>query len=137
MSRIYLLIFPSFFLVSCFSVNVRYLGTELSPTKQVDVYVDPSAIKKPYTIIGKGYPDYGVYMQGELELMQEKAIKKARQKGADAILFQDVYLVNEGSPAGSVHRTDSLGRIRLSPVASLVAPLVTGSKIILFLKYTQ
>ena len=137
MSRIYLLIFICFFLVSCFSVNVRYLGTEFSPTKQVDVYVDPSAIKKPYTIIGKGYPDYGLYMQAELELMQEKAIQKAREKGADAILFQDVYLVKEGSPAGSVHSTDSLGRIILSPVAAPVSPSVTGSKIILFLKYNQ
>ncbi len=137
MSRIYLLIFPGFFLVSCFSVNVRYLGSELSPTKQVDVYVDPAAIKKPYTVIGKGYPDYGVYMSGELELMQQKAIQKAREKGADAILFQDVYLVNEGRPAASVHKIDSLGQISLTPVTAPVFPSVTGSTIILFLKYNQ
>ena len=135
MSRFYLLIFSSFFLVSCFSVNVRYLGSASTPTSQVDVYVDPATIKKPYTIIGKGYPEYGLYAQGELERMQEKAIQKARDKGADAILFQDVYLVNDGTPPASTVITDSLGRVSIPFGHASVAPLVTGSKVILFLKY--
>ncbi|MGZ8544840.1 MAG: hypothetical protein ACXWV0_06065 [Flavisolibacter sp.] len=137
MSRFYLIIFSSTLLISCYSMKVAYLGSSLPPTRQVDIYVDPSAIKRPYTVIGKGYPEYSLYGRPDAELMQEKAIEKAKSKGADAILFQDVYLVNDGSSVSGRSGTDSLGRGAVSLGHASPVPVVTPSRHILFLKYNQ
>jgi hypothetical protein len=118
-------------IASCAS-RISYVGTAYSPTKKVDIFVDESAIKRTYSIVGKGY------LRGNLALtspekVQSNAIVKAKEKGADAILLKDYYL-----PVGyngiSTRQTDSAGKGSLTVGSSAVA--YPGSEfIVLFLKY--
>src|SRR3954469_25770340 len=89
MYKFYTVIF-TFFFSSC-GLHLNYLGKTSTPTQKVDVYVDAGAIKKTYTIVGKGYMEGMTLSKKGYEKMQKKALKKAKEKGADAVLFQDVY----------------------------------------------
>jgi hypothetical protein len=118
-------------LLSC-GTRIHYLGRTSVPTKDIDVYVDASAIKKPFTIIGKGYPRNVVGTEN-LRKLQEKAIRLAKEKGADAILFQDYYLTRDDAHVYKLNQSDSTGRVTLSN--SSVVPAVSSERNILFLKY--
>jgi hypothetical protein len=120
---------------SCGS-HMNYLGSSYAPSKKVDVYVDPSAIKRSYTIIGKGYMEYGYTLtKKRIDKMQVKAIEKAKAKGADAILFQDYYIKEDGASINMVTKTDSVGKGLLSVQTGRVGPVVSSRTDILFLKY--
>ena len=112
---------------------MNYLGTASSPTDNVDVFVDPGAIKKPYTIVGKGYAEGISISKKSYEIMQKKAIRKAKEKGADAILFQDHYIIYNNMGMQSMTRTDSTGYSLIQN--SRVTPVVSAKPEILFLKY--
>lgn len=43
----------SVLLTSCFTPAHNYLGNSYTPTKDVDVYVDASAIKRAYSVMGR------------------------------------------------------------------------------------
>jgi hypothetical protein len=119
-------------LSSCFAPALNYLGSSYTPTKDVDVYVDASAIKKQYTIMGKSYYE----MRGliTLEAIQQAAIKKAKQQGADAILFRD-YFIQEGASIQTVTKSDSIGGSSVRVRTTTSAPIETTRLDILFLKY--
>lgn len=126
-------------LYSCGS-HLNYLGNSYPASKNVDVFVDASAIKKGYTIIGKGYMEYGYLSPGpeakkRIEKMQKKAIETARHKGADAILFQDYFIKEDGASIHTVTKTDSIGRGLISVQAGRVSPIISSKTDILFLKY--
>jgi hypothetical protein len=135
MIKFYSLLFIAAF-SSCGS-HLNYLGTSSTPTKNVDVYVDASAIKHPYTIIGKGYMEYGFggYSKSRIDKMQEKAIKKAKAKGADAILFQDYYFKENGASIQTVTKADSVGKSLVSAQTGNISPIISSRTDILFLKY--
>ena len=131
--------YPLFFFVvlsSCGS-HLNYLGSSYSPTKNVDVYVDASAIKHPYTIIGKGYMEYGagVYSKSRIDKLQAKAIEKAKAKGADAVLFQDYYFKENGASVQTVTKADSVGKSLVSVQTGNISPVISSRTEILFLKY--
>ncbi|HWI93370.1 MAG TPA: hypothetical protein VNT20_18955 [Flavisolibacter sp.] len=90
---------------------LNYLGSSQPPTKNVDVYVDAAAIKHSYTIIGKGYMEYGVgdFTKSRIEKMQTRAIEK-KAKGADAVLFQDYYFKDNDASIQTVTKADSVGK---------------------------
>jgi len=134
MIRFYFLIIVV--LSSCGS-HLNYLGSSYSPTKNVDVYVDASAIKHSYTIIGKGYMEYsvGAYSKSSIEKMQAKAIQKAKSKGADAILFQDYYFKENGTSVQTITKADSVGKSLVSVPTGNISPVVSSKTDILFLKY--
>jgi len=134
MIKYYALLFIA--LSSCGS-HLNYLGNSYTPTKKVDVYVDASAIKNPYTIIGKGYMEYGVgvYSKSRIEKMQAKAIAKAKTKGADAILFQDYYFKENGTSIQTVTKADSVGKSLVSVQTGNISPIISSRTDILFLKY--
>lgn len=136
MKQVYTLSILSLFIFSC-GVRINYLGSESMPTTDVDVYVDASAIKKPYTIVGKGFPDYLMYsrINNSTEKLQQKAMEIARKKGANAILFQDYYLQQNGVNISSVSTTDSVGKGVVSTSNSSITPVVATGRNILFLKY--
>jgi hypothetical protein len=117
-------------LFSC-ATRLNYLGSSLQPTNHVDVFVDAAAIRKTYTIIGKGYLESSIVSK---ERMQEQAIQKAMEKGADAVLFQDYFITDETS-AYSISKPDSSGKSinlhRNKPASAVVNSQVS----ILFLKY--
>jgi hypothetical protein len=122
----------SVMLSSCFAPALNYLGSSYTPTQDVDVYVDASAIKKPYTIMGKSYYE----MRGliTLEAIQQAAIEKAKQKGADAVLFRD-YFIQEGASVQTVTKSDSIGGSSVRVRTTTAAPIETTRLDILFLKY--
>ncbi|HEX8315570.1 MAG TPA: hypothetical protein VF609_11280 [Flavisolibacter sp.] len=126
----------SFVLASC-AVRINYLGSTSAPTENVDVYVDPSAIKRPYTIIGKGYPasvGYGAVVNST-DKLQRKAVELAREKGANAVLFQDYQVQHNGTNFYAASRTDSLGKGVITTTSGSVAPIVTSGRNIFFLRY--
>ena len=133
MIKIYSL-FLSVTFCSCFtSRHIHYLGNSFPPTKHVEVYVDASAIRKPYTIIGKSYVDR-THLLSSNERIQQAAIEKAKQKGADAILFQD-YTVISGNTIQTVTKSDSMGRSSIGFKTTAISPVETERLDILFLKY--
>ena len=122
-------------LSSCGS-HLSYLGSSYTQTKNVDVFVDASAIKRPYTIIGKGYMEYGFsYSKSRIDRMQQKAIEKAKAKGADAILFQDYYFKENGASVQTVTKADSVGKRLVSVETGNISPIISSKTDILFLKY--
>lgn len=136
MKHVYSLLLLSFILVSC-AVRINYLGSTSTPTEKVDVYVDAAAIKRPYSIIGRGYPEYlssGSWLNST-EKLQQKVVKVAQKKGADAVLFQDHYVQREGTNIHSVSRTDSVGTGVVTTTSGSIAPLFTLGRNIFFLRY--
>jgi len=114
---------------------MNYLGTSSAPTSRVDVYVDAASIKKPYTIIGKGYmlgPSVG---KRHIDKIQKKAMETAMEKGADAILFQDYFLAENGSAIHNVTKTDSSGSRVVTVQDGSVTPILSSRTDIFFLKY--
>lgn len=128
-----------FFIVTLSSCGsqLNYLGSSQTPTKSVDVYVDASAIKHPYTIVGKGYMEYGVgsFTKSRIEKMQTKAIEKAKAKGADAVLFQDYYFKDNGASIQTVTKADSVDKSLVSLQAGNISSVISSRTDILFLKY--
>lgn len=73
-------------LAAC-SPRIHYLGDTYSPTTKVDVFYDEGDIKKDYKVIGQLSGENSLNTTIELDTVREKMIEKAREKGADAILF--------------------------------------------------
>ena len=130
MNQLYLTGLAALLLSSC-TYRVHYLGNSYAPTEKVDVYVDASVIKRSYEIMGKTLAPISPY-GGTPEKIQKKAIAKAKEKGADAVLFQD-YLVAPATINPSL-RADSIGK---SSGTALIGPSSDPGYMILFLKYKQ
>jgi hypothetical protein len=124
-----------FFASSC-ATRLHYIGNSFTPSRQVDVFVDPSSIAKPYTIVGKGYIKEGVGSPNYIKRIQPLAINKAKQKGADAVLIQDYYTPG----AADLHtllRTDSVGRGTVTVGNTTVQQASFQNFTVLFLKYKE
>ena len=123
---------------SC-GVSVNYLGNSFNETSHVDVYVDPAAIKRIYTVIGKGYEQhYTSFSRNNIEKLQVKAIRKAKQKGADAILFQDYHVLHPGTAITTTTiKLDTLNRGVVTTGNAHAGPVVSSGRNILFLKYIE
>jgi len=132
MNKIYISLLL-FFLSSCLP-RISYLGNSYSSTKEPDFYVEEKNITRPYQIIGKGYPQRFALFPAEL--LQRKAIQKAKDKGADAVLIQDFFVRNDLANISSVYRADSAGKAFLATPISDAGDFETRF-IILFLKYTD
>ena len=121
-------------LCSCFPTgHINYLGDSFPPTQRVDVYVDASAIRKAYTIIGKSSIDRTHFFSTD-ERIQQAAVEKAKEKGADAILFKD-YTVIRGNTIQTVTKSDSVGSTSTAIRTTAISPTETIMWDILFLKY--
>ena len=87
--------------------------------------------------MGKGYADYIGYTAafGSLDKFQQKVVEVARKKGANAVLFQDYFLQNEGANISTVSRTDSVGKGIITAASGTLTPTLTTGRNIFFLKY--
>lgn len=122
------------FLTSCAS-GIRYVGSSYMETSDVDVFVDESAVKQSYDIVGKGYVRNNNLANPER--IQKKAINKAKEKGADAILLKDYYVPAVATALQTNSRQDSSGRT-LTTNTNAAIPVATSSEIVgLFLKYKK
>jgi hypothetical protein len=132
-------IYPLVLIISFSSclAKINYLGNSYAPTSEPDFFVDERNIERPYKIVGKGYPEgYGSLL---LEKLQRKAIQIAKDKGADAVLIQDYYVLQTLATVNSTYHSDSLGR----GVITTGNPVFANGDyentrfLILFLKYTD
>lgn len=133
MKTLFTLFAASFFLCSC--VQLSYVGSTYPATQNVDVYVDPSAIKKPYTIIGKSVLENLEHSLSTPEMIQKKAVAMAMKKGADAIMVGDEGRRYEGSRMETVTTATNTGNDRVTTNSSTVTPNITHDRIIFYLKY--
>lgn len=116
--------------------KVNYVGSKNSPTEKVDVYVDESAIKKQYEIVGKGYLQTPVWRQNVQEKLLEKAIEKAKKNGADAIFYKEVFIPTPGTNISTYSQTDSLNKGLITKTNTSISPTYGYfHKELLFLKY--
>ena len=125
---------------SCYPtrLNFHYVGDKKTPTGKVDVFVDASAIKKEYTIIGKGYSEIIHNFKRKLysEKILDAAIAKAKQNGADAVFFKETFIFSQGTNISTNGRVDSVGKGVVSVSNTTVSPTVGYfHNEILFLKY--
>jgi hypothetical protein len=124
------------FSVSSCATRLHYIGNSFPASQSVDLYVDPSAIAKPYIIVGKGYIKEGIGSPNYIKRIQPLAINKAKQKGADAVLIQDYY-APATADLHTVLRTDSVGRGTVTVGNTTVQPAGIQNFTVLFLKYKQ
>jgi iron uptake system EfeUOB component EfeO/EfeM len=124
---------------SCFTrLNFYYVGDKSRPTEKVDVFVDASAIKKEYTIIGKGYSEiiYNWKQKLHSEKILTSAIEKAKQNGADAVFFKETFIYTQGTNINTHGRIDSVGKAVVTASSTTISPTVGYfHNEILFLKY--
>jgi len=127
-----------FLFISC-SPKIGYIGSQSSPTEKVDVFVDASAIKKTYDIIGKASLD-PAYMANRVQHKQKKILKavieEAKTNGADAVWFKESFYFTDGTVINSSTTVDSLQRgFGIRNNTSIVKNPVYKYDEILFLKY--
>lgn len=119
--------------------RISYLGNSYAPTKEADVYVDEKSIERPYKVIGKGYPDWGwggsSFSFHSVEMLQQRVVETAKTRGADAVLIQDYYIINNNAGINSFFRTDSIGKGAITVGNSTVSSTNSTGFVILFLKY--
>ena len=72
-------------------VDVDYLGDSYAPTSHVDVYFSEDDVTEGYLVIGHATAD-----GDEAEDLQETLIEKARENGADGIIFEEFDRVETG-----------------------------------------
>jgi hypothetical protein len=136
MQKNLLFVFSILNFISC-STSINYLGSSSAPTSQVDVYVNEAAIKKAYDIVGKGYVNYGIVNNKTVEKIQNKAIDKAKQKGADAVLIKDYFIPNTGTSINTTTRRDSIAKGVITERNTAVQSTGSSGYTILFLKYSH
>ncbi|MEO5945911.1 MAG: hypothetical protein ABIP79_03785 [Chitinophagaceae bacterium] len=133
MFKIYFL-FISVLFISC-SSKLHYIGQKYSPVTNVEVFVAESSIKKPYTIIGKGYMSrFGFF--NNPEKIQEKVLDKGRSIGADAVMIIDYYIPDTGGTViNTVVKTDSLGKGIITAGNTTITPTSSSGYSIIYVKY--
>jgi hypothetical protein len=77
-------------LISCALTkpDIHYLGDTFSPTDTILVYYNEKDVKQPYRVMGKMTND--MLINYKVEKVKSAMIEKAKQVGADGILFSDV-----------------------------------------------
>ena len=132
MNKIYVYLVFVTVSTSC-ATSINYVGTSYKATEKIDVFVDESAIEKNYVIVGKGYVRSTMYTKPET--VQNKAIIKAKEKGADAILIKDYYIPASAPGMNIAIGTDSTGKGSFSVGNSMVPSSHSSDLLVLFLKY--
>ena len=80
------------FVTACGSdIEVDYLGDSYPSTSHVDVYFSEDDITEGYLVMGRATVD-----GSDAGALQEKLIEKARESGADGIIFEEFDRVGTG-----------------------------------------
>ena len=132
MKKIYFSFCSVLLFLSC-ATRVDYIGNAYAPSGQVDVYVVKDAIKKQYEVMGKGYVRMGTAFNS-YESIQKKAVAKAKQKGADAILVEDYFVLSTDSDIATSFIKDS-SRTAISVGGVQAHPSIGSGFQILFIRY--
>jgi hypothetical protein len=84
-------------LTSCGN-KIIYYGRSYQPTQNVDIFFRESDVKEANEIMGKVTLEMSAKKSSDK--VQSKLMKRAMDKGADAIIFDDISLTNTGSTTG-------------------------------------
>lgn len=73
-------------------ITTDYVGKTYPATRHVDLFFDDADVERPYTVMGemRVEADNSLFMRSEK--MQRKLIKKARERGADGVIFAPVQI---------------------------------------------
>lgn len=88
MKNVLIVLAVSVVLTSC--VSTDYVGKTYAPTSNVDIYVSEADIKQEYEVMGEILAESDDMMFTSGEKMQEKIVEKAKEKGADGIIFNSL-----------------------------------------------
>ncbi len=72
-------------LLSVACTKLDYIGEEYAPTHNVDLYFSEADIDAEYKVMGRIIATAGEFVSSDK--MMKKIMEKAKEKGADAILF--------------------------------------------------
>lgn len=78
--------------------KIIYYGRTYPPTDTVEIYFRESDISEANEIMGKA--TYEVTVRRNSDKVQNKIVARVKEKGADAILFDEIALTNTGSSTG-------------------------------------
>lgn len=85
-----LMVVLNLFLTAC-GDDIDYIGDTYSPTSHVDVYFSEDDVSENYQQMGHATAEGGT-----AEELQERLIEKARENGADGIIFEEIDRVKTG-----------------------------------------
>lgn len=80
-------------LSSCIPSQVYYLGESYQATDKVDIFFELTDIRQEFKAMGTMTSVPTTF--DDLKPIQDSMIAKARQEGADAIVFDEIELVND------------------------------------------
>jgi len=78
--------------------KIIYYGRQYTPTENVDIFFRESDVQEPNEIMGKVTLEMSAKKSSDK--VQLKLMNRAKSKGADAIIFDDISLTNTGSTTG-------------------------------------
>ncbi|MCU0419104.1 MAG: hypothetical protein MUC38_05540 [Cyclobacteriaceae bacterium] len=96
MSKVFIL-FSAVVLFSCGN-RILYYGRAYTPTEKVDIFFRESDVAEPNEIMGKATLE--VSSKRNSDKVQAKLIRRAKKKGADALIFDDISLTTTGAATG-------------------------------------
>jgi L-asparaginase/Glu-tRNA(Gln) amidotransferase subunit D len=121
------------FMAGCTTTD--YLGKTYPPTQHVDVFYSPQDVKRAYEVMGE------IRAQGDdivsYASMQQKLVQEAMQKGADALVIEQLGMTETGSTTFSPPSSSSTANRRTlhMPVAAqLLSTAVHDGREILFIE---
>lgn len=88
MKRMLSVLLAIVFLTGC-GPSVQYLGKSYSPTGNVEVFYDTRDVKKDYEVMGKIDGMAGI-LENSYQEIQDKIVKEAQSRGADAVLIYNM-----------------------------------------------
>ena len=89
--KIIVLILSMILFVTACGSDVDYLGDSYPPTSHVDVYFSEDDVTEGYLVMGRATVD-----GGDAAELKEELIEKARESGADGIIFEEFDRVKTG-----------------------------------------
>jgi hypothetical protein len=85
--------------------KIDYVGKQFSPTVDVDIYFSLDDVKRDYEVMGHVTATANDMVSAEK--MQEEILKKAREKGADAVVILGLDRYATSTPATWSETTES------------------------------
>ncbi len=86
-------------MTSCISVD--YLGNNYQPTDEVAMYFDEADVPRNYEVMGMVSADAPDIISSEK--IQRRILERAREAGADAVLFESMDKKVSGSNTNTQH----------------------------------
>jgi membrane-bound inhibitor of C-type lysozyme len=96
-----LLIIASISILSCTTTD--YIGKTYSKTNRVEIFFSSDEIKREYEVMGQIKAEAPEAVK--FEVMEQKLVKDAMEKGADAILIGELKTVEVGSVTSASGKT--------------------------------